>query len=127
MKKIKTFKNFESIQSPDYTNFVNNIKDIFLESIDDCSIEINPLPDDVESGDVQLYYHINEFPLGRINPGYLEVNIWGDITDIIPCLQQFISQLDEWGYKSKHDGFNHHIEYWTTNWEPEPFIIKVFY
>ena len=126
------------IEDDDRGDFINEIKDIFIDEIVDVW-DIEQLPHDLEDGDETpgIFYDFNDYPLSvDLDNPYLEILMWYgyDYYDKFESMEEsinnFAERIKSLGYKV---GMNSVAEY--LNFElydlygggNDPFTIKIYY
>ena len=124
------------IERDDREDFINEIKDIFIDEIVDVW-DIEQLPDDLEEGDETpgIFYDFNDYPLSvDLDRPYLEVCIWSGnyYYDKLERMQEsfdrFVDRVRKIGYECNQVmSMEEYLDYTKDEFSPEPLVITVYY
>lgn len=143
MKHLKSYNSFNLneevlIESDDRQNFIDEIKDIFIDTVVDNS-NIEELSNEDNYDSIKdfpgIFYHLNDYQLSLdINNPYLEVLIYSgyDYFDQFENMQillnKFCEIVDNIGYEVIQEmDIKEYIDSNEDDYYPEAFVIKIIY
>ena len=124
------------IEFEDREDFINEIKDVFIDEIVDVW-DIEQLPDDLDEGEETpgIFYDFNDYPLAvDLDRPYLEVCIWSGnyYYDKLERMQEsfdrFVDRVRKIGYECNQVmSMEEYLDYTKDEFSPEPLVITVYY
>lgn len=124
------------IERDDREDFINEIKDIFIDEIVDV-FDIEELPEDLEEGadTPGIFYDFNEYYLSLdLESPYLEILIWvGDkyldkFHGMQLAISNFVKRVKSLGYNFRVDSVKRYIDFSVNEWDvQDPFDIRIYY
>lgn len=136
MRKFRVFNEEVLIEHEERKDFIELIKEIFMEEVVD-KWDIEQLPDDNEEGSELpgIFYDIHDIYLAIDSPKpHLEINLWSGnyyydkFEQMESSIDNFVKRVNRMGYKCEYNyPFKEYIKYTEIEFDPEPFEIKIYY
>jgi hypothetical protein len=124
------------VEFEDREDFINEIKDVFIDEIVDVW-DIEQLPDDLDEGEETpgIFYDFNDFYLALdLDKPYLKILMWYgyDYYDKFERMQssfdRFVDRVRRMGYVCNQVmSMEEYLDYTKDEFSPEPLVITVYY